>query len=436
MKKILIVLLVLSAAFVLLLTDTDRGPSKPGKNIQEPCGEECSVPSDIKFSGQRSGGPYADTIPGAVSGNTLTVSVFYSRLCPHCDEARKFFDALTGDGLAGYEESVRRYRSLADRSLTLAVKYHEMLDSGTNRELLERYSAACGVKPRRIPVIFIGDTVIEGFEAGSSPKRIIDTMLKLQGKSTDAADAKTYHFPVLGEVDAERVFLPAFTVALGLLDGLNPCAMWVLVFLLGILAYSRSKKRMLLVGVTFVTASGLVYFALMAAWLNLFMIMGVSRMVMVILAAAAIMMGLVNLKEILFFKKGLSLMIPESAKPGLYRRVRGIMKERNLVLALALTFILAVFVNIIELACTAGFPAIFTKILADRNEPVLLKYLYMALYNVMYVQPLLLIVVIFVLTMGHFRMKESQARILKLISGVLMLVLGLLLLFRPEMMIR
>jgi hypothetical protein len=120
--------------------------------------------------------------------------------------------------------------------------------------------------------------VIEGFESASTPRRIVEAMLRLQGKSAGADAAKTYHLPLLGEVDSETVFLPAFTVALGLLDGLNPCAMWVLVFLLGILAYSRSKKRMLLVGATFVTASGLVYFALMAAWLNLFMIMGSCRM--------------------------------------------------------------------------------------------------------------------------------------------------------------
>jgi hypothetical protein len=151
MKKIFAVLLVLSAGFILLLQNADHESSKPVKKPQEPCGEECSVPSDIRFSGHKAAGTSGDAIPRAISGNTLTVSVFYSRLCAHCDEARKFFDSLAGEASSGHEEAIRRYRSLADRNITLAVRYHEMLDSRASRELLERYSAEYRVKPQRNP---------------------------------------------------------------------------------------------------------------------------------------------------------------------------------------------------------------------------------------------------------------------------------------------
>jgi cytochrome c biogenesis protein CcdA len=128
-------------------------------------------------------------------------------------------------------------------------------------------------------------------------------------------------------------------------------------------------------------------------------------------------------------------MIPESAKPSLYRRARKILHEEETILAVVGTVFLAIFVNFIELACTIGLPALFTKILAERDVPSLQKYLYMIMYNVAYVLPLLVIVLVFAVTLGRFKMKESHARVLKLISGLLMLALGLLLLLKPQLLI-
>jgi cytochrome c biogenesis protein CcdA len=393
------------------------------------CGEKCGVPSSPPAAQGDSLSPSDYEIKKEITGGELTIAVFYSKLCPHCDDARTFISAIESD--APHAETAR-YRLLADKNVKPVFRLYEILDSRNNRELFELYSKEYGVKPAGLPVFFIAGEALESFPENAGPKNLVDAMLRAQGLAGVGAK---YNIPVLGEIDKDAVFLPAFTIAIGFLDGLNPCAMWVLVFLLGILAYSHSRKRMLIVGVTFVAASGVVYFALMTAWLNLFLVIGLNRIVMIILALIAIIMGLLNLKEIFFFKEGISLMIPESAKPKIYKKVRTILKEKSLMLTIGLTFIFALFVNIIELACTAGFPAIFTKILADRNEPVLFKYLYMLLYNVLYVQPLLIIVLIFAFTMGHFKMQEKHAKVLKLISGGLMLILGILLLVKPELMV-
>lgn len=438
MKKIFIAFAILIAGFVYLITSADNNTdSIPTARISsdDDCGEQCAVPEKQKPNLTEELCEEDKLIQNVPSGGKLRIVMFYSRLCPHCEDAAEFLKALELPPKEGwFYEEVKRYQALADANIKLELKLYEILDNPYNRELFEYYCEAYEIRPKGLPVFFIGSKAVESFPKADGAEIVAKTILYAQNKLDDK-DGEVYNIPLIGDVASDSVFLPTFTIFLGFIDGLNPCAMWVLVFLLGILAYSRSKKRMLLVGVTFVAASGIVYFLLMTAWLNLFIVIGFNRIVMIILACIAIVMGLINIKELVFFKEGVSLMIPEAAKPSIYKKTRIIMREKSVILTICLTFVFAFFVNIIELACTAGFPAIFTKILADRNEPVVLKYLYMALYNVFYVQPLLIIVVIFSITLGHFKMQEKHAKMLKLISGGLMLLLGILMLVQPELMI-
>ena len=437
MKKILLFLIICAGFFIGIINYSQDESNVSIQADIDDCGEKCGIPSkrDVPAGKPLTKNDYV--IKKDIENNQLTITMFYSKLCPHCDDARAFFSALESDNLSAantYFDQVKRYRDSADANVKLVFQMYELIDSRSNMELFEFYSKEYRIEPSGLPVFFIGTRAFESFSKTIGAESVVDAMLAAQGKISVEKPA-VYNIPILGEVTADTVFLPIFTICLGFLDGLNPCAMWVLAILLGIMAHSRSRKRMLLVGITFVIASGVVYFALMTAWLNLFLIVGFNKIVLVILASIAIIMGLINLKEIFFFKEGVSLMIPEAAKPGLYKKVRTILKEKNIAVTIGLTFVFALFVNMIELACTAGFPAIFTKILADRNETVVVKYLYMLLYNILYVQPLLIIVLIFSFTMGHYKMQEKHAKILKLISGSLMLALGILLLIKPEIMI-
>ena len=174
----------------------------------------------------------------------------------------------------------------------------------------------------------------------------------------------------------------------------------------------------------------------MTAWVNIFLVIGYSKLITIILGAVAIFMGLVNIKELFFFKQGISLMIPESVKPKLYARSRKIINENNKLLAVVGTVTLAVFVNFIELGCTVGLPAIYTRILSLRGLSSLNTYLYIGLYNVVYIVPLAAVVTVFAYTMGHYKFAEKHGKIFKLISGLLMLLLGLLLIFYPTILVR
>ena len=237
--------------------------------------------------------------------------------------------------------------------------------------------------------------------------------------------------PFFGKVRVRDFGLPLFTIVLGLVDGFNPCAMWVLIFLLSILVNLKDRVRIALIAGMFVLVSGLAYFAFMAAWLNVFALIRMARTAQIVLGLVALVIGVINVKDFFAFKKGISLSIPESYKPGIYARVRNIVAAKYLTAALAGAMVLAVLVNMVELLCTAGLPAAYTSILNSRQLPWWQNYSYLSLYIACYMLDDAIMVAIAVVTLSHRKMQESQGRWLKLISGSVVLAIGLVMLLKP-----
>jgi glutaredoxin len=251
----------------------------------------------------------------------------------------------------------------------------------------------------------------------------------------DNTDQEAIELPVLGRLDARSLGLPLFTLAVGLVDGFNPCAMWVLLFLLSILVNLRDRAKILAVAGTFVVISGLAYFAFMAAWLNVFRLIGLLRSAQITLGVVAVLIGAVHVKDFFAFKQGISLSIPESAKPGIYARVRKIVTAEHLFAAIAGAATLAVLVNVVELLCTAGLPAMYTQILTMRQLPAWQEYAYLGLYILAYMFDDSLMVGAVVLTLGKRKLQEREGRWLKLVSGLVILVLGVLMIFKPDWLV-
>jgi hypothetical protein len=170
----------------------------------------------------------------------------------------------------------------------------------------------------------------------------------------------------------------------------------------------------------------------MAAWLNLFLFIGELRIITIVAALIAIGMALINIKDFFWFKQGVSLSIPEQAKPGLYQRMRSLVTSTALAPLMLSTVALAIVANAYELLCTSGFPMIYTRILTLNQLDTGKYYLYLAFYNLVYIIPLLIIVLIFTYTLGSRKLAESEGRALKLMSGLMMLGLGGVLLIQPE----
>jgi hypothetical protein len=306
-----------------------------------------------------------------------------------------------------------------------------------------------------VPFIFVGDWATLGYHAdattGTEIRRQVERCLAAPCPDALAAiragrapvslppreaGADVLRLPLVGEVDASSLSLPLLTVTVAALDAFNPCAFFVLLFLLSMMAHQKSRARMLAVGGIFVLFSGLMYFAFMAAWLNLFQLLGELAWVTLAAGLLAVVVGAVNVKDFFLFGRGVSLSIPESRKPDLFRRTRAILTAENLPAMLAATVFLAVAANFYELLCTAGFPMVYTRLLTLGEPSAAVRYLYLALYNLVYVLPLAVIVLVFVRTLGARKLGEREGRLLKLLSGTMMLELGVLLLVAPEWLSR
>lgn len=345
------------------------------------------------------------------------IEVFVQAGCPHCEAAKIFLDEL------------QRERP----SLQIAI--YDIAENLAARERLALLAAERGLADFGVPAFLIGGDLTIGFRSADTTGAEIRASLDQRvhgGAPVVGGGIRTEWF---GELRIRDLGLPLFTIAVGLLDGFNPCAMWVLLFLLSLLVNLQDRRKMALIAGTFVLVSGVIYFAFMAAWLNMFLLIGVSRAIQIALGGLALLVGTVNVKDFFALHHGTSLSIPESAKPGLYARVRGILQAENLAVAMAGIVVLAGLVNFIELLCTAGFPALYTQILTLQQLPMWEYYSYLGLYNLAYIFDDSLMVTIAVVTLSRRKLQERAGRWLKLTSGLVMAGLGAVLLLQPKWLI-
>ena len=356
----------------------------------------------------------ADTSP-------VVIELYTRAGCPHCARAERFLREV----MVRQPGVILERRDVAADPAALA-RLHALVE-------------ASGAGQAAVPAIYVRGQLLIGFADEATTGRAIEALLG--GAASDpearvdaqaAAPRRMVRLPVFGDVDVKALGLPMFTLAIAAVDGFNPCAMWVLLFVLSMLVHLKSRARMALIGGTFVAVSGLVYFAFMAAWLNFFVLVGVSRALQVILGVLAIAMGSVHVKDFFAFKRGLSLSIPEASKRGIYRRVRGVLQAENVAGALVAVTILATMVNVVELLCTAGLPALYTQILTAQGVSPALRYAYLALYNAVYMLDDAALLTVAVVTLSQRKLQEQGGRVLKLVSGGVMAALGAVLILRPE----
>lgn len=396
-------MLVLLVVALPVAAPAQAGPASADDTAAcSPSAGTCGV--DDSGAAGRAGAPSPSSPAGP-----RTLEYYWGERCPHCAEARPFLEALR----------------LEQPELQL-VSVEVRTDPAGRERFLGR-TRSLGLSPPSIPLFVVGERYVVGFRQGITEPAV---RALLAGESTSELGVD---LPLVGRVDPKALSLPLFTLLVGLVDGINPCAMWVLVVLLSILTHVRSRRRVLLYGGTFVFVSGLVYFLFMAAWIELFSLAGLSRAVTVVLGALVTVMGLINLKELFWFKRGISLVIPEAAKPSLYRRMRHIAQSAGTAAAFAGIIVLAFFVNLIELGCTLGLPAVYTRVLSLQPDlSTAGRYAYLALYNLAYIVPLALIVGAYAVAVHKLAMGERTAKALKAVSGVLLTAFGILLMAAPE----
>ncbi len=369
------------------------------------------------------------------AAQTVDIEVLVREGCPHCARAKEFLARLQHEqpGLRIVIRDVGREPAAMERLQHIA----------------ERHGAATA----RVPAFAVGGQLIIGFsEEASTDQLIRDSLARAQRQSRQADDAsgncgavesptcgenatlpalkaETFLIDFLGRsVSLDQVGLPLFTLAMGLLDGFNPCSMWVLILMISLLAPLNDRPRMFAIAGTFIAVQGIAYYVFMAAWLNLFLLIGLSRASEIIIAILALLAGAINLKDYWSFGRGISLSIPAAAKPGIYSRMRRILQAENMTAALLGTVVLAILVQVVEFMCTSGFPALFTRILTLQELDSLSYYGYLLLYDLAYMFDDMVILSIGIVTLSQHRLQEREGRRLKLISGLVMVGLGVYLL--------
>jgi len=362
----------------------------------------------------------------ATSEPRVHLYFFWSQTCPHCRHARPFIEALPAD-----YPWLELHSHDITRDMAGGVQYTRMAE-------------ALGEAAQSVPAFLFCGQMLTGFDRPETTgqqlrqqledchRRFTQPATAPESAPAAAPAAPPLELPLIGRVDPGALSLPVLTVTLAALDAFNPCAFFVLLFLLSLLVHARNRRRMLLIGGVFVFFSGLVYFVFMAAWLNVFLWVGELRIITVLAGVLAAIIGGLNIKDFFAFRQGPSLSIPDEAKPKLFNRMRGLVSAERLPTLLVGTVALAIVANSYELLCTAGFPMVYTRALTLHGLSTSGYYLYLTLYNVIYVLPLLAIVLAFVRTLGSRKLQEQEGRLLKLLSGAMMAGLGLMLLFYPE----
>ncbi|PIT85980.1 hypothetical protein COU36_00230 [Candidatus Micrarchaeota archaeon CG10_big_fil_rev_8_21_14_0_10_59_7] len=363
---------------------------------------------------------------GTGDGNASFIHFFYLPTCPHC------------------HEQMEQLNPVLEQKYGVKVISHDV-SSSEGGPLFEKL---CGERELRglVPTTLIGDKTFVGYSAeiGAEIDAAVGECVKngcddpLTGQSCGAPQQQdfTLDIPFLGKTDLRSMSLPALAIILGIVDGFNPCAMWVLVYLIALVMGLDDRKRVWLIVGSFVLASGILYFLFMTAWLNAFLLIGYMRPVMVIVGLAALGGGILSIKEYwetrnkpLVCKVG-----DEEDKKKTISRMREIVSMPLTWATFFAIVALAFVVNSIEFVCSSAIPAIFTQVLALSHLSGLEYYGYILLYDVFFLLDDLIIFGLAAFAISNTDLGEKYARYCKGIGGAILLLLGLMLLFFPGML--
>ncbi len=366
---------------------------------------------------------------------------FHGDGCPHCAEEEKF--------LAKIE---KKY------SYVKIIRY-EVWKNKSNALLMDRVGNRYDVATSSVPLTVISGTAISGYSESigirieraikyykDNPKENINYVSQIKNGTFDEdeikdsfseADKKTdestkIKLPLLGKINLKDFSLPTAATLIGLVDGFNPCAMWVLLFLISMLLGMKDRKRMWILGLTFLLSSALVYIAIMLSWFNIVVNVMASVIFRNIISVIAIVGAIINLRA--FFKSNDSgcEVVNDKKRKKVISKIKDFTKEKSLFIALGGVIFLAISVNVIELACSAGLPLVFTQLLAINNVSSFESFIYTLIYIFFF---LIDDIIIFLIAMSTTKVHAISTKYNKyshLIGGILMLIIGILLLVKPE----
>lgn len=377
-----------------------------------------------------------------IKADSIKVYLFYGDGCPHCAEEEKFFD-----------------KYLKENNEVTLVKY-EVWGSSENRLLLSKVQDKLNDHRSGVPFLVIGDNVILGYMDGVTDEKIKETINEeinnrkyedivekvvnnekigkedsgeVKKEEPKKKENNSYTLPLLGKVNAKTISLPLLALVLGLVDGFNPCAMWILIFLMSMLIGMKNKRKLILYGSVFLLTSGLFYFMLMFTWLNVIASISISLVFRIIIAIFALIAGIYNLYN---YYKSLKkddgcTVTNQKQRKTIMEKIKKFTREQNVLLALIGIVVLAIGVNFVELLCSAGLPVLFTEILSLNKVNGFMGIIYNLIYIIFFMLDDFIIFFIAAKTMNIKVISTKYSKYSHLIAGIIMLIIGILLIVKP-----
>ena len=378
--------------------------------------------------------------------NEFKVYLFYGDGCPHCKEEREFLDGLK------------------NKFSNLEIKSFEVYNNRENALLMKNVGEAFGAQTSGVPFLVIGDKYIVGYAENITSTEIEEALNKCsengcpdmvfeiisrseKGKeisilkeigdkqgSYDSSKDKQIKLPFLGDIQTSQLSLPMLTVVMGFLDGFNPCAMWALIFLISLLLGMEDRKKMWVLGSAFIVASSMVYFMFMAAWLNLILFIGLVFIVRVVIGIIALFGGVYSLKEFVTDKEGGCKVSSSPGRKKFFERSKNLVQKSGFWLALGGIIILAFMVNLVELICSAGLPAVYTQVLSMNDLSKFQYYVYILIYIFFFMIDDLIVFFVAMTTLRITGVTTKYSRFSRLAGGLAMVAIGLMLIFKPQLL--
>lgn len=371
----------------------------------------------------------------------ITLYLFHGDGCPHCAEEIEFL------------------KKIENKYANLKIEKHEVWYDEENAELDKKIREAMDITNSYVPMTVIGDTVLIGYSSSIGSKieraiehyteeeytdqvsKIIDgTYVKKEESEEDSFTEKekesdekvTLDVPIFGKVNLKNVSLTTASILIGFIDGFNPCAMWVLLFLISVLIGMKDRKRMWILGLAFLFTSALVYMLIMLSWITVVIKITTIVWIRNMIAVIAVIGGLWNLRSFLKTKDSGCEIVDDTKRKNIFKKIRKFTSEKNFALAILGVMGLAISVNLVELACSAGLPLVFAEVLALNQVNSFMKFLYTLLYIVFFLLDDFIVFTIAMITMKATGISSKYNKYSHLIGGIIMLIIGILLLWKPE----
>ena len=349
-----------------------------------------------------------------VEEGKINLYLFHSDSCSHCAKEKSFL------------------KSIEDKYPNLNIYMFEVSKNSENYSLMKSVKALFKESSTGVPFTVVGEETFLGYNSfvGEQIEKTVQEYLEIDEKTEK--EKNTFNLPLIGEIDAKDASIPVIAIVLGLIDGFNPCAMWVLLFLINMFFGMKNKKKMFILGYTFLLTSGLVYFLSMLG-ISFILDLTAIKSLQVLIAIVAIVAGILNIKKSIMTKNESGChVVDDKKRKKVLKKTNKIINEKNILLAIVGVVALAVSVNIVELACSLGFPAIFSEILALNNIQGGLRIIYLLLYVLFYLLDDLVVFTLAVCTLTISTRSTKYTKYVNLVAGIIMLLMGILLIVKPE----